>query len=296
MSDKVIPKPLGIIERETTIALDEKPKGDLSESILTQEKGFTMAFTPLLVEVVGSNYRALIGRMKKNFIWIIPLFIVWMFLWTVPMMKWYTMPVSLHKLGSLLIFLTATYNGFIGKAVFLSTISRTFIPWGRQIKSGQGLQIIKRLQRGITIAVKAIAAGKQHALGLFIASAGLGLFISNILTRNNKIDKYFVCLLFAIAILDDLSKGRGNIVLQMITALIRDIRKVVKSKTVTTLRTGYIAGSGFAVGLALAFIPGQFANSYTSKVGMAMGTVVFVIGIVLMLVFKSTGGGHAKSE
>ena len=297
MSEKIIPIPSGQIERETTIVLedgDARTDGDLGEEILTQEKDFTLAFMPLLMDVVSSNYRALIGRLKKNFIWLVPLFVVWVFLWTVPMMTWYTMPSGLHKIGYFLIFLTATYNGFIGKAVFLSVISRNFIPMGKQIKKGEGQQVIKRLTKAISITTKALKAGKEHALGLFVTSAGIGLIISNVLTRNNKIDKYFVCLLFAIAILDDLSKGRGNPVLQMITALIRDTRKLVKSKTITTLRTGYIAGTGFALGLSLAFIPGQFANSYTSKVGMVMGAMVTVIGIGLIIAFRPKGDVHAE--
>lgn len=299
MSEKFVPIPTGQIERETTISDESKLLSETSgydDSSSALNKGFNMAFLPLLVEVVGLNYKALVGRMKKNIIWIGPLFIIWMILWTVPMMKWYTMPPALHKLGSLIIFLTATYNGFIGKAVYLSTISRNFIPWGKDIKSGRGGALAKRLSRGIGIIVKSIQDGKQHALGLLVASAGLGLFASNILTRNNKPDKYLVCLMLALAIIDDLSKGRGNVVLQMITAIIKDFRKLIQSKTVTTLRSGYIAGAGFALGLSLAFIPGQLANSYYSKVGMVMGTIVFVIGIVLMVVFKSTGGNHETTK
>ena len=299
MSEKIVPVPTGQIERESNSNSDDSEQHVntlQADDILHSEKSFNMAFLPLLVDVVGANYRALVGRFRKNFIWVLPLFVVWMFLWTVPMMKWYTMPASLHKLGSLIIFLTATYNGFIGKAVYLTTISRNFIPMGKQVAKGNGMQVLNRLGRGIGIAFKALKDGKEHAIGLFVASAGIGLFISNILTRNNKPDKYLVCLMLALAILDDLSKGRGNVVLQMITALIRDIRKLTKSKSITSIRTGYIAGTGFALGLSLAFIPGQFANSYTSKVGMLMGTVVFVVGVVLIIVFKATGGTHDTTQ
>jgi len=278
MESKTIPKPLGQTER----IFAKSPQDD----VLKENTPFKLAFTPLLMTVIATNYRNLIVRFKRQIHWLVPLIIIWLVLWPVPMFTWYRMPSLFKNIGMFVIFLTATYNGFVGKAVFLTVVSRTLVPWFQKVKKGEGSNILLRLRRVLMLITKILKSKKEFALSLFVMSLGVGLAVSNLLTRNNKIDKYFVCLLLAIGILDDISKGRNNVVLQLFTALVRDSRKLIRSPITTTLRSGYMAAAGFSLGTILAFIPGQFVNSWTSYMGLYFGVVVFVLGIIVYVVLE----------
>jgi hypothetical protein len=55
------------------------------------------------------------------------------------------------------------------------------------------------------------------------------------------------------------------------------------------MRTTYLWITGFAAGLVLAIVPGQFVNSFYSPMGAIFGAIVLVAGIVLHFV----GGKNA---
>lgn len=243
----------------------------------------------LLKTIVLSNYKSFPKRILKDAIWVGPLAIVWVLLWTINGMTMYTLPGFVGTLAWVGIFLTATYNGFLGKAAFITVFSRTFIPLIKGIAKGEKQAIGARYKKTWKLIMNLIKTGKMTAVKVMLMSAGVGLIASNLLTRNNKIDKYFICLLCATAIFDDLSKGQGSMVVKLTSAALRDIPMMLGQAVQVNMRTTYLSLSGFAVGLVFAIVPGQFVNSFYSPMGAIFGVIVLVAGIVLHFV----GGKNA---
>jgi hypothetical protein len=269
MDKLTFPVPLGPIEKE-------KEKNNLKEKDIELPN-----FSFLLSSVIKSNYTSLLKHFKKNLYWLIPLFIIWIILWNINDMTLYTIPSFLRKIIMTLIFITGTYNGFLGKAVFLSVINRNIIPMIKSIKNKEFTKLINRYKKVYDIVKKSLKTKEENILGIFVAFMGISLIVSNLLTRNNKFDKYLVCLLLGFSIIDDVSKGKNHMVTKLFLALVKDGKKLIKKDSKTSIRSAYGAATGFASGSILAFIPGLFANSYVSFVGTFLGIVVFFIGVFL---------------
>ncbi len=264
----------GIVENDSQAGMGEMPRQGLWK---------------LLKTIVTSNYKSFPKRILKDLIWVGPLAVVWILLWSINGMTMYTLPGPVGTLAWVAIFLTATYNGFLGKAAFVTVFSRTFIPMMKGIAKGERQAIGARYKKTWKLITNLISTGKQSAAKMMLMSAGVGLIASNLLTRNNKIDKYFICLLCATAIFDDLSKGQGSMVVRLTSAALRDIPMMVGQAVSVNMRTTYLCLTGFAGGLILAIVPGQFVNSFYSPMGAIFGAIVLVAGVVLHFV----GGKNA---
>jgi hypothetical protein len=286
-----IPLPTGALELEREYELESDGTSGKAETGVQEG----MAEMPrqglwkLLKTIVISNYKSFPKRMLKDIIWVGPLAVVWVLLWTINGMTMYTLPGPVGTLAWVAIFLTATYNGFLGKAAFITVFSRTFIPMIKGIAKGERKAIGARYKKTWNLIFNLIKTGKQNAAKLMLMSAGVGLIASNLLTRNNKIDKYFICLLCATAIFDDLSKGQGSMVVRLTAAALRDVPMILGQAVQINMRTTYLCLTGFAGGLVLAIVPGQFVNSFYSPMGAIFGAIVLVAGIVLHFV----GGKNA---
>ena len=287
----IIPLPTGTLELERDYEWDsEEPIGKVEQGGLEGMGEMPrQGFWKLLKTIVLSNYKSFPKRMLKDVIWVGPLAVVWVLLWTIDAMTLYTLPGPIATLAWVGIFLTATYNGFLGKAAFITVFSRTFIPLIKEIAKGERHSIGVRYKKTWKLIFNLMKTGKLAAAKVMLMSAGVGLIASNLLTRNNKIDKYFICLLCATAIFDDLSKGQGSVVVRLTSAALRDIPMMVGQAVQVTMRTTYLCLTGFAVGLVLAIVPGQFVNSFYSPVGAIFGAIVLVAGIILHFV----GGKNA---
>ncbi|MDD2534462.1 MAG: hypothetical protein PHC86_07160 [Eubacteriales bacterium] len=273
-SPTFIPLPNGPIVREVA-GLDSAPDISSGPNFFNQ-----------ILRIVGDAVKVLPNRLKRDAIWLAPLAVLWIALWTINVMALMKLPQALAGIVHLVIFLTATYNGFLGKAVFVTVLSRTVVPFIKSLKKGGLLEKRKRYSRTITIIRQMIKTNQQATLPILIIGAGAALAVSNLLTRNNRIDKYFVCVLAAVALLDDLSHGAGSPVVKLIISGLRDIPRLIGQKSAPTMRVAYLATTGFSIGLLLAFIPGLLNNSYTSPSGIYLGIVVAVVGIVLLIVRK----------
>lgn len=278
-----IPLPTGPVYKETI------DPGDLLPSSQPTSLDSTTAlpnqhFFNIIFNLVQRAIKTLPARLKKDAIWLVPLALIWLVIWPLKVMTLLKMPEIISKAISAIIFLTATYNGFVGKAVFVTVLSRTYVPLIKNIGKGQTNDLRIRYTKTVTIIRKAIALNKQGVLHTMLIASGIGLMASNILTRNNRIDKYFVCLLAAGALLDDLSHGGRNPVVKLFITAMRDLPMLIARKSNPSLSQAYVAITGFSGGLVLAFIPGMLNNSYTSPSGFYMGAVFIVAGIVLAIV------------
>lgn len=287
----MIPIPTGALEQEKDYEWESEETIGKGEAVVQEGMGEMprQGFWKLLKTIVLSNYKSFPKRILKDAIWVGPLAVVWILLWTINGMTMYTLPGFVGTLAWVGIFLTATYNGFLGKAAFITVFSRTFIPLIKGIARGEKHTIGARYKKTWKLIMNLIKTGKTAALKVMLMSAGVGLIASNLLTRNNKIDKYFICLLCATAIFDDLSKGQGSMVVRLTSAALRDIPMMVGQAVQVNMRTTYLCLTGFAAGLVLAIVPGQFVNSFYSPMGAIFGAIVLIAGVVLHFV----GGKNA---
>lgn len=249
----------------------------------------SQSFISLLKGIVIANYKALPRRLVKDVIWVGPLLILWVGLWIIPNMTIMTLPKPVSSLIMALIFLTATYNGFIGKAAFITVISRTFIPLVQRIRKGELSQIKEKYAQTAAIIKRAITRSKMLTLEIFLISGGVGLFASNILTRNNKIDKYLICVMCAVALFNDLSKGKNSPVVRLVSTALRDMPILAGQHLKVTLASTYLVITGFAIGLLLALLPSLFFNSYDSPGGYIFGAAFVVVGVAVHFI----GGENA---
>ncbi len=284
-----IPVPTGAILRGFSERAGQQAESGQTPAGIDAELP-TQGFFTLLTGIVLANFKALPQRLKKDIYWLGPLVLLWLILWPIKVMTMLRMPQALNSIVMTLIFLTATYNGFIGKAAFITIMSRTIIPTIKRIKAGELAQIKERYGRTFTLIKNVIKRGRHVAPKIILISGGFGLIASNILTRNNKIDKYLVCLLAAVALVDDLSKGTGSPVVRLVSTGLRDLPLLAGKNLKISMQSTYISIAGFALGLALAFVPGLFAQSYNSPVGFVAGLIILAAGLVLHF----TGGKHAR--
>jgi hypothetical protein len=275
-----IPIPIGsiVLDRETEKEFVEAP---IDRKVVSADALPQQSFMGMLKSIIRSNYKGLPKRLLKEIYWLGPLVIIWMGLWTMSPMTLMALPGPLKPLAWFFIFLTATYNGFIGKAAFITVMSRTFIPLIKRIKAGEMNEIKAKYGQTAAMIRTILFKSKRYTLKIFLISAGLGLIASNILTRNNKIDKYLICVLCAVALFDDLSKGKGSPIVRLVSTGLRDLPILAGKKLKVSMQSTYLTVACFAIGLVLAIVPGQFVNTFVSPLGAIFGAVLMIAGIGL---------------
>ncbi|MEI8216816.1 MAG: hypothetical protein WCF96_06930 [Eubacteriales bacterium] len=288
-----IPTPPSVVTRYYPNPEDSQEDSQVSPNTQNHSNNEEMpsqSFIGLIKGIVVANYKALPRRLLKDVIWIGPLLIVWVGLWVLSPMQLLYVPGPIKSIVMFLIFLTATYNGFIGKAAFVTVISRTFIPMFKRVRGGEIAEIKAKYRQTASIIKNAIVKSKTYAIKIFLISGGVGLIASNILTRNNKIDKYLVCVLCAVALFDDMSKGNGSQVVRLVSTGLRDLPIMFGQHLKVTMTTTYLVITGFAIGLLLALLPSLFFNSFTSPGGYIFGAIFCVAGVA----FHFVGGKNAN--
>ena len=255
-------------------------------------------FFKLLTGIIGRNIRNLPDYLKKNLVWLGPLLIVWLVLWVNPRQ----MPLGLNLIlgaiqnspfAGLIIFLTATYNGAIAKAFYIGIVSGTLIPIVKQLKQGQWPQLISKYRQVISIIKQAMSFRQKETLPNLLLFGGAGLAFSNLLTRNNGIDKYFICLLLSFSIFHALSRGTRDMVVRLFSAGYSGILSLFGKSKRPSLKLIYLALSGFALGTSLNFIPGFFKQNWTEPHGYIFGGILMAAGVVLLM---SKGKSHENTQ
>ncbi|MDP2873103.1 MAG: hypothetical protein Q8P31_11275 [Bacillota bacterium] len=254
-------------------ARDSGGSGLQTRSTVSDQSFFT-----ILGGMATRNVRHVPRALLKNWAWMAALSVLWLVLMT------YGLPV----IGSVLVFLTAAYATFVGKALYLSIVHSTVIPRLAQIRrSGIGEVAGKYKQTlGVTGRAFSLLGGKE-SLRVLLLFGGAGIAFSNLVTRNNATDKYFICVLAAGWLLDTLSLGAGSMPIRLFQAGYRDV-----AKRSASFELVYAAFASFAVGLALGFVPGLFGRSYWDYKGYILGAVCIAGSLVL----GSVGSRNAKRQ
>lgn len=251
--------------------LKEALEGDTK--VLTQNAN---VFT-ILKDMLYSNIHKFPKRLKDLRI-IIPIFIVlWAYLgWT-----------QAGGLTPILIFLTASYNNFIGKFFYLLAIFDVVIPFIRSVKSNKTngfINIYKEALKKIKHSYKML---KINAIQVLLISSGIAIAFSNLITRNNKPDKYLVCVLFALFLIKSLGQKFKNRFFLLGQALIRDILKLINKKDTHFDSFVNLSFGGFSLGLILSFFVPYFgATNYSDPKGYIIGTIVFAGGVLFYIINK----------
>ena len=280
---KLIPKPTGKVER------DEPDKDEIQDVGVSTELS-SESFLRLFFGMIKTNLLHIPRFLKENWIWLLSLAAVWYILWIIPT---YKVPYSIRKFYLFIIFLTATYNNFVGKAIFAGFIYGTGIPLFREFKKNGMTPTIDRYKRTLGVIVQTFKKIGTKAMPIFTFGFGVGLFVSNFLSRNNKIDKYLVCFLSGFILFKALSQGFGSIQVRLFRAFFSDFFKLFRMKSPVNKEFIYVLFSGLSAGFVGSFISYLAYNKLGDNTGYILGGLIAFIGIALSLFI---GEKNAKKE
>jgi hypothetical protein len=256
-----------------------------------------LSFIIQFSKIIFTNFKNIPRLLKNHIIWLLPLVLIWMLLSfdITSLTSNINVKLKLFRIVdklSPLIFLTAAYNNFLGKALFAGFIGGLVVPLIKESKKvGSFGTVFKTLlAKYIKVIKLAIGAFKEKGVNAYImllGFGGLGLAFSNLLTRNNKADKYLVCLTTAIMIVNSMSRGINDPVTRLIRAFWRDVMRVFKKGFKLSVSTLYIAMFSFALTLALSIIVFsfvRFTNDFVDNTGYYIGFSCVVISIILYFI------------
>lgn len=239
----------------------------------------------LLKGLVSRNVRHLPRFILKNGLWIAALSALWVLLHSYPTHR-------LPGIGSLLVFITAAYNNFVAKALYIGVVNTAVLPAIKKVREDGAKELAERYSRTARATLRAFALlGPLGAVRTLLLYGGIGLVLSNALTRNNATDKYLICILTAYWLFDAMSQGMGNMVIRVFRAGYRDL-----FRQGATLETVYAALASTSVGLLLGFVPGNIGSrSYWDYKGYLIGALCIAASLAIGLAGGKDAGWRARS-
>ena len=180
-----------------------------------------------------------------------------------------------------LVFLTATYNNFVAKAIYIGFIYGSAIPIYKDIRREGAAPTINRYGKTLKVILNSFKRMGTKAMPVFVFAAGIGLCASNYLSRNNKMDKYLICLITGFIFFKAMSKGTKSIQLRLFKALAADIFKLFNKKNLVDNNFVYVFFAGLSAGFAGSFISYMMYKALGDKGGYILGAVAMAAGIAL---------------
>lgn len=239
----------------------------------------------LLTGILTRNIKNLPKYLKKNWVWLLPLAVLWLVLWIIPMMTRFTFPKTIDSLISLLIFLTAGYNNFLGKALYIGIINSTIIPVFKELKTNGIMSLWGRYKQTTGLIMRSYKTLGRKGIVILLIFAGIGFAFSNLITRNNKIDKYLICLMVGTALFNSLSNGVRDMTIRVVSSAYSLAMRLAGQSNVTTFKYLYAIISAFSLGTVLSFIPGEFSRNYYDYTGYIAGIICILAGVAVHFVF-----------
>jgi hypothetical protein len=245
-----------------------------------------------LIKMTAKNYvKSIPSVMIKLAIFLGLLSLSYLFLMTVQTWKLPAFLGFLAPVISVIIFLTAAYNNAVAKIVYITLIMTT----GRYFYKRMRKEGVKPVWREFASVAPRIKEhwneAKNHALSLYLLFGGLGMILSNYLSRNNKFDKYAVCFMLAISLASTIAKGENNLSFMFYRVISNDITKLFKKEHVVNNAHITLGYAGVASGLVLAIIFAIAANisqsTFTDNMGYILGAVAVVAAAVLFFVMRA---------
>jgi len=273
--------------KEKTVQPPAKPREKKERRMELQglEPGDPRSTVRLIRRGMGNVARKVPPLLRK-YSWVIPVVLM---VWTVlgsfnayklmsSMPALYPLWAFLEKIVLFLVFLTASYNNFIGKAVYGTLVVRVIIPFVRRIRR-QGFGKVSADFKSLIPGFKTnCAAVGSRSLGLVLFFGGCGAFLSNYLTRNNAADKMAVSLAIAFALMKALNDGKYS--LPFVTS-----RVVMKDLFVATGRPSpvrnhhiYVAIGGLALGFLSSLLLAILRKPMGENIGYMLGAAAMAAG------------------
>jgi hypothetical protein len=248
----------------------------------------------LLRKSLGNVART-VPPLLRRYAWVLPvILVVWSILGSFDAYRlMFSMPaltplwMFLDKIILILVFLTASYNNFIGKAVYGTLVIRVVLPLvrrGRREGLGKVSGEFKSLIPNMKTNWQTAGAG---SLGLFITFGGCAAFLSNFLTRNNAVDKIAVSLVIGLSLIKALSDGPRSIPFMTGRVVMKDIFVAFRKPSPVRNHHIFVAISGLALGFFSSLLLAVLRKSLGENIGYILGAIAVVSGIVLFLALKS---------
>lgn len=279
-----------------------------------QTEKITVESEPKLAGIVGTPKYSLknirrygISYLKRNMIFLIVIFLAWLMLGSydndfplarIPIIGSIYNFIIFGPLKYPLVYLTAAYNGPMGfyiktgltpytflvaltaKSAYILAMTGVVIPSIKGLIKDRNNEINKYKSSGLKFmeTLKSITSSIS-SIGFILSGLGIALVLSNLLTRNGKIDKTFVLLLLAFV----LFKGLAGILPSALDFIIRRLMALF-----TRLMPGYLSNGtrqydqlrlGAIIGFPAAIIVGGFGE----YIGYIIGAIILVVGIILSL-------------
>lgn len=190
---------------------------------------------------------------------------------------------------TLLVFLTASYNSIIPKALFWILVFTIGTKLYHRVRAQGYKQVIAELSSFVPSAQAAWHKLGRLAIPMLGIGGGIGFMVANYLSRNNRIDKMLVCYITAISIIDSLSRGTDSMLFLFAQAAINDYSRLTKRSPFNTVSHSYIIGGGLSVGLCLNTLISFLKFDYG---GYALGLIIFAAAIVYAF-SQNTSKEHA---
>lgn len=295
-------------EEATAKAAEGAPDAEGAPAAPAEVPDEALGFFPLLGRHLTRSAKAIPVFFKKFWIPLLVLAVVWVLFQVV-------LPLFLFKLGGFVSALAATigtltgsYANFLGKAVYAGVFMGTVMPLYSYYKSSGAKDLISKYKK-----VRGMLRSYYKKLGrsgwiVFLASAGTGLVVANVLSTNNGLGTWFVSFLAAFSLINAMALGGGQMRTKLFRAAYRDLAKLFKSPKAPSTDLAHAVFGAFAAGLAGSVVPAILATPFNvwsflsySKIstafsdflsgvqaisGYLFGGLAIVAAIVLAIVWK----------
>ena len=266
--------------------------------ILTaEEEKDDTPFFKVLLKIITDNLKNAVNLIKQHYMWLVPLAALWIWLGSISELS----GLFANPIIKFAIFITATWNTWVGKAFFAGFIGREIVPFIREIKKSGFMKAVKarvgRLTRTYTVAVKAFVKKGKDAFIIMLCFGGAGMMLANAISRNNHIDKYLVVFLTALGLSFALSRGLSEPIIKLVRAGWRDVLHLFKKdNSKLTVANLFIAMASFALGMILSIIFAfkHFTQNFVDPTGYIVGAVLIVAGLIWYFVGARKNQQQAK--
>ncbi len=194
-----------------------------------------------------------------------------------------------------LILVTAAYNNWVARSLYALIVFKVGIPLVQRIRK-EGIGPVFKSFASVVPGLKSNwSECAVNALPVYIGMVGVGLALSNFLTRNNSSDKVLVSIALAISLVKTLSDGKKSMPFMATRVISRDIFKLVKKDNSVKNHHIYLGIGGVMTGLLGAIVLMLTRNLPQGDfLGYFLGAAVF-IGVVVVYFVKARKKATADS-
>ncbi len=258
--------------------------------------------------VTGKNKlaNAVVSYLKRNWLFLGIMFFLWMILGVEHSFKAYNFPVvgtilrlfNKQPQGGILRFLTATYNGpvsfgdfmkptfygyivaFVAKPIYLLAMTGVVLPMIKGLfkkdpkTSGSFLKSTSYFKTLLTGMLREV-----NHMALALTGLGIALIITNLLTRNGKIDKGFVPILLAIVLLAGIKEPAASLLDKIISRALGALLHFIPNGLRGAIYKIGVIKTGCILGFTLGVLTGRFGEN----INYTIGIICFIAGAVILM-------------